>query len=217
MSLEHGPPRHRFMRTATDVQRLANGVGGGPYPFRVELAVPDQRLSDGVVTLRPPREDDLRAIGRGIADPDVVRWIGPFDSASEVLERNLSRWAEGTRATFSICDRKDVCLGHVWVIIADPEDPNRGSVGYWLLPEARGKGLATRSVRLVSWWALGDLGLARLSLFAEPSNEESRRVAQRSGYVEEGVLRSYMEIGTRRVDCVVFSLLPADLTSHHAG
>ena len=217
MSLEHGPPRHRFMRTATDVRRLANGVGGGPYPFRVELAVPDQRLSDGVVTLRPPREDDLRAIGRGIADPDVVRWIGPFDSASEVLERNLSRWAEGTRATFSICDRKDVCLGHVWVIIADPEDPNRGSVGYWLLPEARGKGFATRSVRLVSRWALGDLGLARLSLFAEPSNEESRRVAQRSGYVEEGVLRSYMEIGIRRVDCVVFSLLPADLTSHHAG
>jgi RimJ/RimL family protein N-acetyltransferase len=178
----------------------------------VELTVPDRPLSDGVVVLRPPREHDLRAIERGTADPDVVRWMGPFGSAREVLERNLSRWADGTRATFSICDQTDICLGHVWVILGDLEDPGRGSVGYWLLPEARGKGFATRSVQLVSRWALGDLGLARLALFAEPSNERSRRVAQRSGYVEEGVLRSYMEIGDRRVDCVVFSLLPSDLS-----
>jgi hypothetical protein len=33
----------------------------------------------------------------------------------------------------------------------------------------------------------------------------------RSGFVKEGVLRSYAEIGDRRVDCVVFSLVPADL------
>lgn len=183
----------------------------------MELPVPDRPLSDGVVTLRPPREDDLPAIGRGITDPDVVRWMGPFESAREVLERDLSRWADGTRATFSICDEADACLGYVWVILGDLVDPKRGSVGYWLLPEARGKGFATRSVQLISRWAFGDLGLARLSLFAEPSNEGSRRVALRSGYVEEGVLRSYMEIGDRRVDCVVFSLLPADLTSHHPG
>jgi ribosomal-protein-alanine N-acetyltransferase len=177
----------------------------------VELAIPDRPLSDGVVTLRPPREDDLRAIGRGISDPDVVRWIGPSDSARDILEHNLSRWAEGTGATFSICDQTDACLGHVWMNL-DLADSKRGRVGYWLLTEARGNGFATRSVQLISRWALRDLRLARLSLFAEPSNEESRRVAQRSGYVEEGVLRSYMEIGSRRVDCVVFSLLPADLT-----
>jgi hypothetical protein len=35
--------------------------------------------------------------------------------------------------------------------------------------------------------------------------------------VEEGILRSYMEIGDGRVDSVVLSLLPADLTRHHAG
>lgn len=182
----------------------------------MELQVPDQPLSDGVVTLRQPREDDLRAIGRGIADPDVVRWIGPSDSAREVLELNRSRWAAGTGATFSICDQKDACLGHVWVNL-DLADSNRGSVGYWLLPEARGKGFATRSVQLISRWALGDLGLARLSLTTEPSNEKSLRVAQRSGFVREGVLRSYAGIGGRRVDCVVFSLLPADLDSQHAG
>jgi RimJ/RimL family protein N-acetyltransferase len=93
----------------------------------------------------------------------------------------------------------------------DPADAHRGSVGYWLLSEARGKGFATRSVQLVSRWAFGKLGMARLSLTTEPSNDRSQRVAERSGFLKEGVLRSYEDIGGRRVDCVVFSLVPADL------
>jgi RimJ/RimL family protein N-acetyltransferase len=126
------------------------------------------------------------------------------------------RWTGGTGATFSVCDLNDACLGHVWVEV-DLADSHRGSVGFWLLPEARGKGLATRSVRLISRWALRELGLARLSLFTEPSNERSQRVAERSGFVREGVLRSYAEVGDRRVDNVLFSLLPTDLGSEHTG
>jgi ribosomal-protein-alanine N-acetyltransferase len=87
----------------------------------------------------------------------------------------------------------------------------RGSVGYWLLPEARGKGLATRAVTLVSRWALGELALMRLAPFTEPSNRRSQRVAERSGFHREGVLRSYTEIDGRSVDNVAYSLLPSDL------
>jgi len=181
------------------------------YPARVELEVPDPPLSDGVIALRPPCERDLPAIERRMVDPEIVRWMGPSDHpAAELLELNLTRWTRGTRATFSICDANDACLGHVWVEVDLPH-AHRGSVGYWLLPEARGKGFATRSVQLVSRWALGKLGMARLSLTAEPSNDRSQRVAERSGFVKEGVLRSYEDIGGRRVDCIVFSLIPADL------
>jgi RimJ/RimL family protein N-acetyltransferase len=173
----------------------------------VDLIAPDPPLSDGVVSLRPPREDDLPATERGIVDPDVVRYIGPSDSAGEVLDRNRSRWAEGSGATFSIVEQDDACLGHVWLNLRDDD---RASVGYWLLPEARGNGFAVRSVRLISGWAFRDLGLARLEITTEPSNQESQRVARRSGFMEEGILRSFQEIAGRRVDCVIFSLLPGD-------
>jgi RimJ/RimL family protein N-acetyltransferase len=176
----------------------------------VEFAVPDPPLSDGVAALRVPSEQDLPAIERRIVDPVVIRWMGPSDHpARELLELNRTRWTRGTRATFSVCDPNDACLGQVWVEV-DLADPRRGSVGYWLLPEARGKGFATRSVQLVSRWAFGELGMARLSVTIEPSNDRSQRVAKRSGFVKEGVLRSYEEIGGRRVDCIVFSLVPAD-------
>lgn len=96
-------------------------------------------------------------------------------------------------------------------------DRRRGSIGYWLLPEARGKGLATRAVRLVSRWALLELGLARLALLTEPANVRSRRVAERCGFRLEGVLRSVAEIDGRRVDYCSFSLLPGDIEEERQG
>lgn len=173
------------------------------------LPVPDPPLTDGVVSLRPPEERDLPAIERGIHDPDVIRAFGrPTLVADEVLELNRSRWNQDEAATFAICDPDDRCIGHVFVNLASM---GRGNIGYWLLPEARGKGLATRAVLLVSRWALRELALARLGLLAEVSNDHSQRVAERSGFQREGVLRSYVEIDGRRVDYASFSLLPADL------
>jgi ribosomal-protein-alanine N-acetyltransferase len=179
------------------------------------LPSPDPPLGDGVVTLRPPDDRDLRAIERGLHDPDVMRAFGrPTMSAEQLLELNRSRWDNGEAATFSICDASGGCVGHVFVNLSGMR---RGSVGYWLLPEARGKGLATRAVTLVSRWALRELALARLALLTEPSNRQSQRVAERSRFHREGVLRSYTEIDGRRVDNVVYSLLPSDLSTRLQG
>jgi RimJ/RimL family protein N-acetyltransferase len=173
------------------------------------LPAPVPPLSDSAVRLRPPEERDLDAIERGIHDPDVIRSFGrPTLSAEGLLELNRRRWGDDEAATFAICVAADRCVGHVFVNL---HEARRGSVGYWLLPEARGKGLAFRAVRLVSRWALRELALARLALLTEPSNRHSWRVAERSGFQREGVLRSYAEIDGRRVDYVSFSLLPTDL------
>jgi RimJ/RimL family protein N-acetyltransferase len=173
------------------------------------LPVPDPPLGDGVVSLRPPEERDLPAIARGIHDSGVIRAFGrPTLSAEEVLELNRSRWDQGEAATFAICAPADSCVGHVFVNLTNM---GRGTIGYWLLPEARGEGHATRAVILVSRWALRELALARLGLLAEAANERSQRVAERSGFKREGVLRAYGDIDGRRIDLVSFSLLPTDL------
>ena len=173
------------------------------------LPISPASLGDGVVTLRLPDERDLTAIERGTHDPDVIRALGqPTISAEEVLELNRRGWDQGESATYAVCDDADQCLGHVWVNLSAER---RGAIGYWVLPEARGRGLATRAVRLVSRWALHDLGLARLGLLTDPSNSSSVCVAERSGFHREGLLRSYAEIDGRRVDYACFSLLPSDL------
>jgi RimJ/RimL family protein N-acetyltransferase len=143
------------------------------------------RIGDGVVTLRPPDERDLPAIETGIHDPDVVRWVGPPEgTAEEVLRLDRNRWAAGS-PTFAICAADDECVGLVW-LNRRPSDTTSGSIGYWLLPDARGMGLASRSVRLVVQWAFEELGCERLRITVSASNRSSQGVAERCGFAWTG-------------------------------
>ena len=88
-------------------------------------------------------------------------------------------------------------------------DPRLGAnLGYWVAPGARGHGLAARAVALVSAWAFARLRLARLEIWVEPANIASQRVAERAGFVHEGLLRSYVQLRTRRGDAHMYALLP---------
>jgi ribosomal-protein-alanine N-acetyltransferase len=173
------------------------------------LVPPDLPLSDGVITLRAVADRDLDAVRRVFGDPSWIRWFGSGHSAEEHIERVQRDWRDGTEVWFAICDAGgDEYRGEVAV---RRDEESRAIVEYWLVADGRGGGRATRAVRLSSAWALGQGGVARLQLWTEPENLASQGVAARSGYRREGVLRNYDEIGGRRVDSVMFSLLPDDL------
>jgi ribosomal-protein-alanine N-acetyltransferase len=145
------------------------------------VRVPLPALSDGGVLLRAAEPRDLPAIEAGIHDPDVVRWIGPPEaSAHDVLMKNEERWAHGS-PTLSICELDGTCVGSVWLNVRET-DRSTGSVGYWLLPVARGRGFATSAVRLLSTWAVRELGVTNIRLVTAPDNQRSQRVAERSGF-----------------------------------
>ena len=75
------------------------------------------------------------------------------------------------------------------------------------------QGRRTENVRLVSRWVLADCGAERLQLRADEQNVASRKVAENAGFTEEGTLRSsrYNARLGRRVDFVMYSLLPGEL------
>jgi RimJ/RimL family protein N-acetyltransferase len=180
----------------------------------VSLVPPDPPLSDGVIILRPLSESDLPTIQRAASDAEILRWFDLHTrSPADYLAAKREAWAEGTGASFAICDvtRPDTCLGHVFI---ERDDDGRGSVGYWLLEDGRGKGRATRAVRLMASWALPEMRLGRLQLHTDPENVPSQRVAERAGFTREGVFRAYngRRDGTR-ADALVYSLLPQDLAS----
>jgi len=162
-------------------------------------------LSDGRVLLRASEHRDLPAIDAGIHDPDVVRWIGPPEpSAEAALLRNEERWAQGS-PTLSICELDGTCVGLVWMNLKE-DDASTGTVGYWLLPAARGRGLATSAVRLLVGWASRELGVTHVRLTTAPDNERSQRVAERSGFRRVSV-PAYATSGAA-TDDVLFVLDP---------
>jgi RimJ/RimL family protein N-acetyltransferase len=172
-------------------------------------------LSDGAVELRVIDTGDLDMIEQAARDPDIRRrWPRELSEPSEYLARYENASREGRGAALAICDVRGECFGLVTVEL---RDSGRAEIGYWLLPEGRGQGRATRALRLVSGWALGQLGIARLELSTSPDNVASQRVAERSGFQREGVLRSYREISDRREDAVFFSLLRDDVDTGFTG
>jgi [ribosomal protein S5]-alanine N-acetyltransferase len=180
----------------------------------VPIVPPERPLSDGVITLRAVTDGDLDAVERVFQDPRWVRWFGPGHSAGEHVARVQRDWRESTEVWFAICDAGgDEYRGEIAI---RPEAYSRAIVEYWLAPEGRGGGRATRALRLASSWALREGGIARLQLWTEPENLASQGVADRGGYQREGILRKYDEIGGRRVDSVLFSLLPEDLDAGSA-
>lgn len=83
-------------------------------------------------------------------------------------------------------------------------------VGYWLLPEHRGHGLASAAVGVVEEHAFDSLGLARLVIRHEPQNRRSCRLAERRGYLKEGTQRGAFERQGLRRDLHVHALLATD-------
>jgi RimJ/RimL family protein N-acetyltransferase len=69
-------------------------------------------------------------------------------------------------------------------------DEGLGGISYWVMPHARGQRIAPRALETVTRWAFEVLGLHRLQIDHSTRNIASCRVAERAGYIAEGVKRS---------------------------
>jgi len=115
---------------------------------------------------------------------------------------------EGSLLHFVIADRvTDAFLGETMLALGEHRV---GEVGCCLVPAARGRGIATEALRLLTDWSFTALGLGRVQVFVAPENLPALRLAESAGFQREGVLRSYSEIDGERVDAVVLSRLPGD-------
>lgn len=191
-------------RMSEAVRRQARVFGGTP-PV----------LPAGAVTLRPPRDDDSDAVVAACRDPEVVRWFGvpqPYTAGHArrwVHEEAPGEWARGTEAIFVIADRADAYAGAADLRVS-PHDPAAGEVGFLVAPQARGRGYAVAALRALTGWGFAELGLRRVQWRAEVGNEASRRVAERAGFVMEGLQRQALETDGRRYDCWVASMLSTE-------
>ncbi|MFI2434382.1 GNAT family N-acetyltransferase [Streptomyces sp. NPDC018693] len=146
----------------------------------------------------PESDTDVEAWLRGQSDPEFKRWNTPLKfvtdpaSARESLRARAEQAEEGTGLSFRVTDAESgTTLGHVGVSLINPV-MRSALVGYWVLPEARGRGVASRALALTTRWALTEFGLHRLELGHALGHEASCRIAERCGFRYEGTLRGAM-------------------------
>ena len=175
-------------------------------------------LSDGVVVLRPWRVADAPFLAEAARDPAIERYnaaapasVEDARAVIEGIERSWRSFAGGgdrAGAAFAIVDAlSDEPVGMCG--IDDWSSTDVVQFGYWLSARARGRGLATRAVTLMTSWLL-ELGAARVFLTIQSENGASAAVARRAGFTYEGTLRRYGVWRGERKDVDVFAVLPEE-------
>jgi RimJ/RimL family protein N-acetyltransferase len=172
-------------------------------------------LTDGTLVLRAPTDADAEAIHVACQDPEIPRWIPmipqPYtaESAREFVAWSAERREAGDHS-FVIVDADTAeLLGAIGMGVN--ARMQIGHIGYWVAAPARRRGIASSALRLLAGWAL-EQELGRVELITDPENVASQRVAEKVGFLREGVMRSHtLHRDGRRRDAVLFSLLPGEL------
>jgi RimJ/RimL family protein N-acetyltransferase len=147
----------------------------------------------GGLMLRPWESDDAPVFLSAYQDEEIRRW----HTRRPRTEADVREWFEAYREDWkcergghwAIAGEDGAVLGRIATRGWDFDDGLAG-MAYWVLPTARGAGVATSAVKALSEWALAEVGFYRLYLDHSTRNQASCRVATKSGYVLEGTKHS---------------------------
>ena len=153
-------------------------------PQRLGVTWRTARLEDGDVVLRAWKDGDQELLGTSQRDPVVGRYFGRRLDVSE----GDPLPDDPDAPVFAILEAGTV-VGVIWFA--------RGvrpfEVGYYLHPDAWGRGLATRALARVSEWMLDERGEERIVLHTHPE----QRPARKRSRTEPATSRTAPSIRTR--------------------
>lgn len=170
-------------------------------PPDAELRLLERHHAEALYAVCDRNRDRLR---------EYLPWIDGTLSADDTrsfVERALQQFADGKGFHAGIWHNGNLagCIG------LHPIDAVNQAValGYWLDKEHEGCGLMTRAAEAITNYCFREVGLHRVEIRCAVHNLRSQRVAERLGFVREGVLRHAQKVRQHWLDMVVFSKLSA--------
>ncbi|MDO5534305.1 MAG: GNAT family protein [Propionibacteriaceae bacterium] len=151
---------------------------------------------------------DAPALFAAIEDEEVSRQLPPFETEADARAHIAKTGGDDNRVAFAIVGPDDEILGGVAAQLN--RRMRTAWVSYWLLEEARGRGLASRATVSLASWLFSEAGMHRLELGHRLNNPDSRKVADRAGFIEEGIMREELEYDGVRYDTALMSRLVTD-------
>ena len=155
-------------------------------------------LTDGVVTLRPHRLDDVDAVHEQCADPVSQQWTTvpvPYtrdDAHFFVTSVVPGGWAAGTWAFAVEAADDDGTPRFCGTVELRDEGNRRAEIAYGSHPWARGRGIMHRALSLLLDWGFDQQRLRAVIWWANTGNWASRRAAWRLGFTCDGTVPRWL-------------------------
>ncbi len=132
----------------------------------------------------------------------------PIERTREWIKQNLARFANNESFTVGIW-YKGTMAGQIDFGNLDWRDRNM-EIGYWLGESFQGKGLITRACRVLINHAFNELKLNRIYMRCAVENKKSRKIPEKLGFREEGILRQAGWLHDHFVDDVIYGMLASE-------
>lgn len=143
--------------------------------------------AEGLV-LRPWTLLDTPLVEAAYRDPEIQRWhvrSMTNEEARNWVQAWPERWTSETGAGWAILEG-GVLVGRVGFRTLNL-DEGSGEAAYWVVPGARGRGIAGQALAAVTEWLFSHVDFHRMTLLHSTRNGGSCRVALKAGYRFEGI------------------------------
>ena len=165
--------------------------------------------------LRQVTKDDAEDMLTYLSDQEVMKHYGlePFTSTDDALDeiswyQSILEKQTGIRWGITLKGQDKVIGSCGFLNIA--AEHCRSDVGYELSKAYWGKGIASESMAAVIRYGFEQLNLQRIQALIEPPNIPSQKLAERNGFIKEGLLRSYEYTFGKFDDLLMYALLKQD-------
>ncbi len=168
----------------------------------LELRLPEERHAEEAFALVRRNLDHLRA---------WLPWVKEdhsLEDARSFIKYNLQQYAENKGFAMQIVFQNRVA-GFIGYNTIDWQH-RRTEIGYWIGASFQGQGLVTKACRALIDHAFNELKLNRVEMHCGTENEKSRKIPERLGFIEEGVLRGAEWVHDHYNDLVIYAMLASN-------
>lgn len=173
---------------------------------------PFKNLESERLLLRRVSIDDVNEIQELRGNPETMKYIprplvtnleeaiAHFEMIDDKIEKN-----EGINWAITIKGNPKLIgiIGHYRI---QPEN-YRCEIGYMILPQYNGLGIATEAIKVVLEYGFDDLKMHSIEAIIDPENIASERVLQKNGFVKEAHILENEFYDGKFLDTVIYSLL----------
>ncbi len=171
-------------------------------------------LTDGNVLVRPFQIGDAQPLYEAVRESilEISRWFpwchpGYSLADSEGFISRKVTEAQETACNLAITDAQHgTFLGGCSLYNIDRADC-LAALSYWVRTSQTRRGIATAAGLLVAQYGLRELGLNRIEIIVATGNTASRRVAEKMGAKQEGILRKRFVVGAEIYNAAMYSLI----------